>query len=72
MREIVESARCSLSQWVRSSRRSASSTWHAYVEFRLPSNRNYLIDGMASEPREDVGDGVLGAVEVLDFDPVLH
>ena len=32
---------------------------------------DYLVDCVASEPR-DVGDNVLGALEELDFDRVLH
>ena len=35
-------------------------------------NRNHLVDGVTSKPREDVGDGVFGALKVLDFDRVLH
>lgn len=33
---------------------------------------DYLIDGVASKPREDVGDGDFEAFDVFDFDRVLH
>ena len=35
-------------------------------------SRNHLVNGVASEHRKNVGDGVLRAIEVLDFDRLFH
>ena len=35
-------------------------------------SKYHLVDGVTSKSREDFGDGVLGALEVLDFDRVLY
>ena len=44
----------------------------ARLNFARQVSGDYLVDGVASKPRKVVGDGVLGALKLHDFDRVLH